>query len=64
MQRIVLIAGALVILASAFPAQAHRAIEQISLWLDTITPMVSPGQQTILLIVAILLATAGLSRGQ
>jgi hypothetical protein len=62
MNRILLIAGALVILAGAFPAEAVQVIAWSSQTISTITSSVTPGQQTALLIVAVAIGVYALSR--
>jgi|JI10StandDraft_1071094.scaffolds.fasta_scaffold1043920_2 hypothetical protein len=62
MNRILLIAGALVILAGAFPAEAVQVIAWSSQMISTITSSVTPGQQMALLIVAVAIGVYALSR--
>lgn len=61
MNRILLIAGALVILAGAFPKESTASIAWSSRTLGDITGMVTPGQQTAIVIVAVLLALVGMN---
>lgn len=61
MNRILLIAGALVILAGAFPVEASAVIAWSSETLGNITGMVTPGQQAAIVIVAVLLALVGMN---
>jgi hypothetical protein len=62
MTKIVIIAGAMIVLAGAFPGEAMRVVSQVSIWLDTVTAAVTPGQQTALLIVAVFIGLFALSR--
>lgn len=61
MNRILLIAGAMLILAGAFPKEATAVIAWSSATLGDITGMVTPGQQTAIVIVAVLLALVGMN---
>lgn len=62
MTRLFLIAGALVILAGAFPVEAAAVIAWSSRMISTVTSSVTPGQQTALLIVAVAIGVYALSR--
>lgn len=59
--RILLIAGAGVVLAGAFPKEATALIAWSSATLGNITGMVTPGQQTAIVIAAVLLALVGMN---
>lgn len=61
MSKILTIAGALIILAGAFPKEATAVIAWSSRTLGDITGMVTPGQQTAIVIVAVLLALVGMN---
>lgn len=61
MNKLILMGAALVILAGAFPDQASTIIAWSSRTLGDITGMVSPGQQTAIVIVAVLLALVGIN---
>lgn len=61
MNRILLIAGAMVILAGAFPVESAAVIAWSSQTLGSITGMVTPGQQTAIVVVAVLLALVGMN---
>lgn len=53
MKSIILVA-AILILAGAFPVQAHQIIDYAAGWLHTITTTITPGQQTAVLIAVVL----------
>lgn len=55
MNRIILIIGAALIVAGAYPIQAHQLINQMSLWLGNITTTITPTQQTAIIIVIVAL---------
>lgn len=59
MIRIVLIVAAVTIVAGAFPAQSHQIIDAASQWLTRTTDMITPGQQVAVMLIALLLALAG-----
>lgn len=61
MNRLLLIAGALVVLAGAFPGESVAVIAWSSQALGSVTGMVTPGQQTAIVVVAVILALAGIS---
>lgn len=55
MNRIILIIGAALIVAGAYPTQAHQLITQMALWLGNITTNITPTQQTAIIIVIVAL---------
>lgn len=61
MNRLFLIVAALVVLAGAFPGESAAIIAWSSQTLGSITGMVTPGQQTAIVVVAVILALAGIS---
>lgn len=61
MAKSLFIMGALVVLAGAFPKEATAVIVWSSQTLGTVTGMVSPGQQTAIVIVAVLLVLVGMN---
>lgn len=54
MTRIIITVIAVAVAAGAFPAQAHQVVNQMAAWLGDITNTVTPGQQTALIILALL----------
>ena len=62
MNRIIMIAGALIVLAGAFPKEDAAVIAWSSQTLGNITSMITPGQQTAIIIVAVILAIIGMNK--
>ncbi len=62
MNRITIIVLAVLVVAGAFPQQSTQLIAQISTWLNTITLLITPGQQTALLLLAVIVGLFALSR--
>lgn len=61
MSRPLLIVAAVIVLAGAFPKEAMLVITWSSQTLGSIAGMVSPGQQTTIVIAVAILALAGIS---
>lgn len=62
MNKLIIIAVALIILAGAFPTEAYAVIAWASALLSQITGMVTPGQQTAIIIIAVLFGLAALAK--
>ncbi len=55
MGRIIIIVAIITVVAGAFPTEAYQLIDQVSIWLRSITEVMTPRQQTALIIVTLLL---------
>lgn len=62
MNKLIIIAVALIILAGAFPTESAAVIAWSSALLSQVTSWVSPSQQTAIIIIAVLLGLAALAK--